>query len=52
MEKTGWLKKQFDKVEQEIREWPEWKKSDGAENLRSEQDAKEKNNHQSQEESN
>ena len=25
-ENSGWLKKQFDKVEQEIKDWPEWKK--------------------------
>ncbi len=25
MDKTGWLKKQLDQVEQEVSEWPKWK---------------------------
>jgi len=26
MAEKGWLKRQLDEAEQEIREWPEWKK--------------------------
>jgi len=26
MEKVGWLKKQLEQAEQEIRDWPKWKR--------------------------
>lgn len=26
MDKAGWLKKQLDQVEQEIKHWPDWKR--------------------------